>query len=341
MSATRTKGTADPVAAPWAGPTRHYDIFKEGFIALVVVGLLAIGLAAAFSSPDEPALTFQGWAKSASDNFYATTVSELAGTSESAGYGPPYNSASDGVSIGPLFLQKWAGVTHPVDSASDFVITPLTDSVQTADVTSALAAWTGATADQQTAWATSYDTALNDPDGANGDKTKVPAGDYGPVPALADGLLGMATSGEYDAQILGQGQAFYQMDATRQILFLGDGSYLDDFATANNLQGDTWGMMNEVGSYPGQAWLWMPSLWYQLPQFNDDEAAEGTLNYTLTSNADAIIIAISGVVTLILLLVPFIPGRRSIPRWIPLHRLIWRDYYRTQRAASTGADPQT
>jgi hypothetical protein len=29
-----------------------------------------------------------------------------------------------------------------------------------------------------------------------------------------------------------------------------------------------------------------------------------------------------------LVLVPFIPGVRSIPRLIPIHRLIWRDYYR-------------
>jgi hypothetical protein len=33
--------------------------------------------------------------------------------------------------------------------------------------------------------------------------------------------------------------------------------------------------------------------------------------------------------TLILALVPFIPGLRSIPRWIPIHRLVWRNYYRT------------
>jgi hypothetical protein len=31
-------------------------------------------------------------------------------------------------------------------------------------------------------------------------------------------------------------------------------------------------------------------------------------------------------------LVPFIPGVRSIPRWIPVHRLIWRDYYRGRAA---------
>jgi hypothetical protein len=34
------------------------------------------------------------------------------------------------------------------------------------------------------------------------------------------------------------------------------------------------------------------------------------------------------VLTLALMFLPFIPGLRSIPRIIPLHRLIWRDYYR-------------
>ncbi len=33
------------------------------------------------------------------------------------------------------------------------------------------------------------------------------------------------------------------------------------------------------------------------------------------------------ILTAALILVPFIPGIRSIPRWLPAHRLIWRDYY--------------
>ena len=37
---------------------------------------------------------------------------------------------------------------------------------------------------------------------------------------------------------------------------------------------------------------------------------------------------VASVLTLALILVPFIPGLRSIPRWIPFYRLIWRDYYR-------------
>jgi hypothetical protein len=34
------------------------------------------------------------------------------------------------------------------------------------------------------------------------------------------------------------------------------------------------------------------------------------------------------ILTAALILVPFIPGVRSIPRKLPLYRLIWRDYYR-------------
>ena len=27
------------------------------------------------------------------------------------------------------------------------------------------------------------------------------------------------------------------------------------------------------------------------------------------------------------MLLPYIPGLRSIPRWIPVHRLIWKQWY--------------
>ena len=84
-------------ARTWSGPNRHYDIFKEGAIALLIVTVLTVGLSALFSSPDDPALTFKAWATSDSDTFYATAVAQLAGTSESAGYGAPYNTASVGL----------------------------------------------------------------------------------------------------------------------------------------------------------------------------------------------------------------------------------------------------
>ncbi len=43
---------------------------------------------------------------------------------------------------------------------------------------------------------------------------------------------------------------FYGTDATRSLLLLSDGAYLEDQARVQNLGGDQWGMMDETGSYP-------------------------------------------------------------------------------------------
>jgi len=47
-------------------------------------------------------------------------------------------------------------------------------------------------------------------------------------------------------------------------------------------------------------------------------------------NADLGIIILMTVLTVALALVPFIPVLRDIPRWLPIHRLIWRRYYTTK-----------
>ena len=310
---------------PWDGPVRRYDIFKEGAIALVIVSVLVAALAAIFSSPDDPQLTFKGWAQSNPTNLYATIVTELDGSSETAGYGPPYNYNSDGLSVGPIAMQKWMGVTHPINAAEDFVIKPLQSQNMTDAVKKAVDQWNAATPDQQTQWASNYDTALNDAAGANGDPTKVPAGDYGPTPVLAQAVVDMASTGAYDGAIM-QGE-FFPTDQTKQMMLMGDGAYMDDLATTDNLQGNTWGMVNEAGSWPGQMWLAPFSFWYQLPAFNNEDP-NNTFAQTLTDNADAIIFMIMMVVVLIFVLVPFVPGLRSIPRWIPISRLVWKDYYR-------------
>ena len=50
-----------------------------------------------------------------------------------------------------------------------------------------------------------------------------------------------------------------------------------------------------------------------------------------------IAIYMTGLATILLLLVPFIPGLRDIPRLIPLHRLIWRSWYRTAQDSEAGS----
>ncbi|HEX7461590.1 MAG TPA: hypothetical protein VF317_05405, partial [Dermatophilaceae bacterium] len=293
-------------------PTRSYDLVKEFTIALVVVIVLTGGLAAVFSSPDEKSITMSTWANQAPNDLIATAAAELAGTSVSATYGAPYNTNSDGQKLGPLSLQKWGGVRLPVDSAG-LVLGPLAAVSGDSTLSSALATWKSATADQQTKWATDYGDALSK--APDGDPTKVATGDYGPVPDIATGLLRLAKTGGLEGILTSSGN-FYGGDQTQSLLLLSDGAYLEDQARARNLGGDQWGMMNETGNYPGQPWMWLYTFWYQIPPFSTSD------------NADAQVWGLMMLLTLLLMFVPFIPGLRSIPRLIPIHRLVWRNYYR-------------
>ena len=155
----------------------------------------------------------------------------------------------------------------------------------------------------------------------------MPPGNYGPVPAMLATELTLARSGAIDTDLLAQRQ-FYGTDFTKPLLFLADGEYYNNLAAAEHLTGDQWGVMNETGSYPGQPWLWLFQLWYHMqPGWGNSD------------NVDLIAIFMTGLATLLLLLVPFIPGLRDIPRWIPVHRLIWRDWNR--RPAWPGGKPGT
>jgi hypothetical protein len=51
---------------------------------------------------------------------------------------------------------------------------------------------------------------------------------------------------------------------------------------------------------------------------------------------DLIAVYLTGLATILLLAIPFIPGLRDIPRWIPVHRLIWRNWEPTQAGARSG-----
>lgn len=311
---------AELEGAPWGGRTRRYDLIKEGVVAVIVITIIVAALSTLFGSPDDKQITFKQWAVAAPADFYATAVQELAGSSGTAGYGAPYNTASVGINLGPLHLAKLAGVTHPVDTVNDFVITPLTTVSNAAPVADALKQWQGSDAKTQMSWASNYDAALTK---ANQDAAKVPAGDYGAVPELATGLLTMAQAGSLDGALLSQGN-YFQSDNTKQTLFLGDGSYFNDQSTASNLQGSTWGMMNETGRYPGQAWLWLYSFWYQIPPFNNGDS------HPFGANADAWIMLIMGGLSLGLIIMPFIPGVKSLPYKIKIHRLIWKNYYQEE-----------
>src|SRR5450756_490314 len=112
--AGRARRTAD--ALPWRGPTRRYDIVKEGTIAVLIALVLTVGLASLLSSPDDPPVTVRSWVQVVPADFLATAASELNGTSGTAGYGPPYNS--NGTPQSELFAPaNIAGVRQPIDTA--------------------------------------------------------------------------------------------------------------------------------------------------------------------------------------------------------------------------------
>jgi len=309
---------ADPSLA--AG-FRRYDLVKEFVIALVVVALLSGALAGIFSSPDRKAVTIADWAKANPLDFVMTALSELDGTSTTATYGPPYNhTAGASQKIGPVSLQRLAGVHIPVDTAHDFVLTPL-DGVASnqPDLQAALATYRTATSTQRQRWTDAYNKAVQHAHVENGAVVTPPAND-GPVPIIMNSLLQYAQSGGLDGALVTHSQ-LYATNYTKPLLMMADSTYLESLAEQEHLLGGQWGMMNETGNYPGQAWLWLYTFWYQISPFKT------------SSNADALIWAIMAVLTLLLVFVPLIPGLRSIPRVVPVYKLIWRDYYRSDEAS--------
>jgi hypothetical protein len=294
-------------------PTRRYDLVKEFLVALVVMLVLTIVAALVFSSPDDPAISLQEWARQAPNDVVATATGELAGTTTAATYGPPYNAAADGQTLGPVTLQKLAGITTPVDAADDFVITPLRTLSAEPAVAAALQQWSSATADQRTTWAQAYADALAA--APDGDPAKVESGSYGPVPALARGELALAGSGALEG-LLSSRTSFFGVDSTKPLLLLADGTYLEDQARAQNLGGDQWGIMNETGNYPGQPWLWLYSFWYQVPPFSTSD------------NADVQVWALMILLSIGFICIPWIPGLRTLPNHLGVHKLIWRGRWR-------------
>jgi Cytochrome b(N-terminal)/b6/petB len=325
------KAAAAADAGPWRGPTRKYDLLKEGTIAVLITTGLVVVMAGLLSSPDVPPVSVQTWARVDPVGFVNTAATELDGSGGAASYGPPYNNQSGAVQqVGPVNWQKLAGITQPVDAAKVFVLSPLSTFASTGTtpgLAAALSAYNSASPAQQQKWATAYDTATA-PDAHkvpfnNGNLT-LPAA--GPVPVMMAGELAMAKSGALDTDLLAQRQ-FYGTDFTKPLLFIADGGYYETQATNMHLTGDQWGVMNETGSYPGQPWLWLFQLWYHVNPFAN------------SASVDIWAVYLTGLATLLLLLIPFIPGLRDVPEVIPVHRLIWRSWNRRPKEPAESSGP--
>ena len=159
-------------------PMVAYDLVKEIVLVTIGVGIVVLALAFGLSSPDSPSVTLKTWSVADPVDFVTTASSELAGTSGTAAYGPPYTDGSDSVqALGPLVPQQWAGDAMHIDTAGAFVLGPLsTVSAGDTALTTALATFKAATSDQQQTWLTNYTNALANATVDNGGVT---------VPALA------------------------------------------------------------------------------------------------------------------------------------------------------------
>ena len=233
---------------------------------------------------------------------------------------------SDGQTLGPLPLQKWGGVRIPVDSASDLVVGPLDRVAGDAALTRALARVDGGAAGPaHLVGRCLRRRALGSPERRPGAGRRRPR-HYGPVPVMTRSLPRPWPGREAWSRPSGQ-PPFYGGDPTKALLLLvRRRPTSEDQARARSLGGDQWGMMNETGDYPGQPWMWLYTFWYQVEPFASSD------------NADALVWGLMVVLTVLLALVPFIPGLRSLPRWIPVHRLVWRSWYRDHPEASGDVD---
>ena len=316
--ARRRRGRVLPRVEGCLPPVRH---LREASIALGIVLALTVVLTILFSSPDDPPSTIKSWSRTMPVDFVTTATTELDGTSGPAATARRTTAPRRARTCGSSTAAKWFGIAHPINTAQDFVLAPLRSLTQQPAVAAGRLHLRGGAGEAQMAWTSAYEKALSNATATASDGISVKPGSYGPLPTMMGSLLTFAQSGGLDGALLTSKQ-FYQTDYTKPLMFMADGGVLTDRAMTEHLLGTQWGMMNETGSYPGQVWLWLYTFWYQIKPFST------------STNADILVMAVMGVLSLAFVLVPFLPGVRDLPRRIPIYKLIWRDHYRAQDTSS-------
>jgi hypothetical protein len=100
----------------WSGGRRPYDLIRELIISGCIVAVLVVLLTVLFASSDPSPVTMKEWATQSPKDFLATTLQEVAETSLSATYGPPYQTTAQSGSTqgyGPLSPEEWFGQEIP------------------------------------------------------------------------------------------------------------------------------------------------------------------------------------------------------------------------------------
>ena len=308
-------------------------------------------------SPAGQAFSARYWDVNDPSDLAQTAVQELAGGTTTAGYGPPFNQTSGAsqevIGIRPAEIAKAIfGLTLPINTASDFVLAPVSQLAAPSNpaVAAAIRVYKaaggdlapGAPADQvassrQMTWLNNYAKALS-ASSAKFTPTSitVKAGTYGPVPVIIAAEMAIANNGSLDGYFQGSQQQL-STNTTMGTMFFGDGTLWGNIAQAQGVAGSQWGVMNELWNFPGQVWLWLYAGMYQIP-------ALASNNPNLDLDVGLLMIVLG---FLLPMFAPWIPGINRIPRWIPLYKIIYRKYYANMpggqppaRAPSEPAAPQ-
>lgn len=299
-------------------PQKPYDLLKEALIVLGVIALVTLLLAAVFSSPDFPTVTAKDVAVNQPVAYVETCANILAGNSGIQDYGPPYSANTENAQrLFGIAPANWFGVTVPIDPPTDFILKPLGSvAVLEPALNDSLSAWEAATPDQRQSWTAAYLTAVQTAT-VHGNAIQLLPGDYGPVPTMMDAMLSLGQAGLLEGALQESDRLPFTLDFTKSLLFFQDDVY-SGVADKLNLSGNQWGMSNETGNYPGAWWTWPVVFLYQIPAI------------TNSANADMIVMGIVALAVLVFLFLPFIPFFNRLPRYLGVHRIIWRDWYKKQ-----------
>ena len=299
-------------------PQKPYDLLKEALIVLGVIALVTLLLAAVFSSPDFPTVTAKDVAVNQPVAYVETCANILAGNSGIQDYGPPYSANTENAQrLFGIAPANWFGVTVPIDPPTDFILKPLGSvAVLEPALNDSLSDWEAAAPDQRQSWTAAYLTAVQTAT-VQGNAIQLLPGDYGPVPTMMDAMLSLGQAGLLEGALQESDRLPFTLDFTKSLLFFQDDVY-SGVADKLNLSGNQWGMSNETGNYPGAWWTWPVVFLYQIPAI------------TNSANADMIVMGIVALAVLVLLFLPFIPFFNRLPRYLGVHRIIWRDWYKKQ-----------
>ncbi len=307
-----------------AGPPEHsvrHCFWKYPLIAAALLALIVV-LAFTTGSPNWPRDTIARVSTKDPGGAILAFTQELDGTASSWANTAELKQELGTGDPGRIFVLDPAGTFAPLLGSR---------------VVQALSTYKQASPDQQRAWATAYEKALGsitpmEGGGGGMETTAGPdygrigtlRGDFGPVPTLLQADLTLAQRGYLESYLVGvnPGHSFHL-----PTVWLYDHPSMLNTAVANGLTDDQWGMLKERGFPVGPWYLIIPAIIHvKLP---GGTTGSGFVLWNLL------------IALLFILAVPLVPGLRDLPRYLGLHRLMYRYPARDNKEGLTVPAPKS